>query len=136
MARWVASWTRASARSSRASWCCEMLHTRNATPRSASNSATPKATLRRTNEDRFGSATRRLPKARERAPGRVGRGAHRRGLRLEVGERGVAGRLERRGEVGGPCVVVLVNGLVGDVDRVVAGIDLRLLGREERGKRL
>ena len=55
---------------------------------------------------------------------------------FEVGERGVAGRLERGGDVGGLRVVVLVDRLVGDVDRVVAGVDLGLLGGEQRGERL
>ena len=90
---------------------------------------------RRSSEERA-SATRRLLQARERGVGRVGRGAHRRGLRFQVGERGVARRLERAGEVGVLRVVVLVDGLVGDVDRVVARVDLGLLGGEERGERL
>ena len=58
--------------------------------------------------------------------------AYRRTLRLQIGEGGVARALERGGEAGGLRVVVPVGRLVGDVDRVVAGVDLAQFGREER----
>src|SRR4051794_5562674 len=102
-----------------------MLHPRNATPVSASTSAPANAIQRRP------LVTGRSLQAGDGALGRLRRAAHRRTLLLQVGEGGVTRALERGGEAGGLRVVVPVGRLVGDVDRVVAGIDLGQFGNEQ-----